>query len=35
MILYDHDDKVCVASPTMVRLWDFVEKGEDAEIWTS
>ncbi len=35
MILYDRDDKVCVASPTMVRLWDFVEKGEDAEIWTS
>lgn len=35
MILYDNDDKVLVASPTMVRLWDFVDGREDAEIWTS
>lgn len=35
MILYDKDDKVLVASPTMIRLWDFVDGSEDAEIWTS
>ena len=35
MILYDSDDKLCVASPTQVRLWDFVDGREDAEIWSS
>lgn len=35
MILYDRDDKLLVASPTMIRLWDFVDSGEEAEIWTS
>jgi len=35
MILYDHDDKLVVATPTMVRLWDFVDGAENAEIWTS
>lgn len=35
MILYDKDDKLCVASPTMVRLWDFIDGREDAEIWSS
>lgn len=35
MILYDRDDKLLVASPTMLRLWDFVDGAEDAEIWTS
>ena len=35
MILFDKDDKLIVASPNMVRLWDFIEGSEEAEIWTS
>ncbi len=36
MILYDGDDKLCVASEKMIRLWDFYENREvPPELWSS
>lgn len=36
MILYDGDDKLCVASESMIRLWDFYDNREvPPELWSS
>lgn len=36
MILYDADDKLCVASENVIRLWDFYDKKEvPPELWSS
>lgn len=36
MILYDGDDKLCVASDDVIRLWDFYDKKEQPpEMWSS
>lgn len=36
MILYDSDDKLCVASESMIRLWDFYDNREvPPELWSS
>jgi len=36
MILYDGDDKLCVASDNVIRLWDFYDKKEvPPEMWSS
>lgn len=36
MILYDGDDKLCVASENIVRLWDFYDNKEvPPELWSS
>ena len=32
-ILYDRDDKLLVASENSVRLWDYIDGQEDAELW--
>ena len=35
MILYDGDDKLCVASDNCIRLWDFYDKKEvPPEMWS-
>lgn len=36
MILYDGDDKLCVASENIIRLWDFYDNREvPPELWSS
>lgn len=36
MILYDGDDKLCVASENVIRLWDFYDNREvPPELWSS
>lgn len=36
MILYDGDDKLCVASDNMLRLWDFYDNREvPPQLWAS
>lgn len=36
MILYDADDKLCVASDNILRLWDFYDNREvPPELWAS
>lgn len=36
MILYDGDDKLCVASDNMLRLWDFYDNREvPPQLWSS
>jgi hypothetical protein len=36
MILYDGDDKLCVASDFTIKLWDFYDSREvPPELWSS
>lgn len=36
MILYDADDKLCVANDNIIRLWDFYDTREvPPELWSS
>lgn len=36
MILYDGDDKLCIASEDVIRLWDFYDNREvPPELWSS